>query len=231
MRIEHNEGTTTPEQNLSVASYKEKIQSALLRGFVLCPYKIVRQASDRLVKSDFKDFFANDAQNIKGALQDFDSLLDIGSGYGYLGDALQRENPEAFIVNTDIVNEHQGNTRFVIADGKELPFNDNSFDVVTLFYVLHHTDASREALQESRRVSRNRVLVQEDAYNGVFERLVSWLHIYTWQPDKPLSSIKTRSDQEWQALFEEEGFSVVDKRPIHMKGLPITRYEYLLEQR
>lgn len=231
MRTELNEDFNSPEQKPPGNSYKEKILKALLRSFILCPYRITRIASDRLIKLDFKDFFARDVQNMKGVLQNFGSLLDVGSGYGYLGEALQEAMPEALIVNTDIVNNHQGNTKFVLADGTTLPFTDNSFDVVTLFYVLHHTDKSREVLQEARRVSSNRVVVQEDVYSNAFEHLVSWLHMYTWQPDVPLSSIKVQSDQEWRKLFEEEGFTVKNKRPIHMAGLPITRYEYLLEQR
>ena len=82
-------------------------------------------------------------------------------------------------------------------------------------------------------MSRNRVIVQEDVASTIFERFVSWLHIYTWQPEWPISSITegVRNNEKWQELFEEEDFSIQNKRRIRMLGLPITRYEYLLEQK
>lgn len=210
---------------------KERFLKLLLRSFVLSPYRFVRKAEDESIKSNFKDFFKRDAKTMRDLLKDFNSLLDIGSGYGYFGDALQEVMPEARIVNADIVNNHLGKTAFILADSRSLPFRDNSFDIVTLFHVLHHTDQSRDVLREAKRVSRDRVVIQEDAVNNPFERLVSWLHIYTWQPEWPLSRITVRNDRDWQKLFEEESFTIKNKRRIHMRGLPITRYKYLLEQK
>lgn len=230
MGIESNKSLLkNVEQRLSINLDREKLQKALLRSFVLFPYRVARRVGDRFIKADFTDYFTSDVQNINNILQRYNSLLDIGSGYGYLGEALQKLTPETIVVNSDVVNNQQGNTKFVIADGIALPFADNSFDVITLFYVLHHSEKFRDILQEAKRVSRSKILVQEDVPNNTFERLVSWLHIYTWQPDKPFSDIKTRNDQEWQDFFKEEGFKIKNKRPIHIPGLPITRYEYLLE--
>lgn len=54
----------------------------------------------------------------------------------------------------------------IIYDGKRLPFKDNSFDVVLLITVLHHTKNPEEILREAARVA-TRIIVMEDLYKNI----------------------------------------------------------------
>ena len=49
---------------------------------------------------------------------------------------------------TSLVSGH----KFVVADGRNLPFKDETFDVVVSFDVLEHIDRERKFLEESSRV-------------------------------------------------------------------------------
>lgn len=209
----------------------DRITKAVLEPLVLQPYRLARKLGDKFIQSDIRSLHRNQSRRIVEELDDFDSLLDVGSGFGYLGDALQEEKPDARIASTDVINVHKGTSEFRLGDGTSLPFDSNSFDVVTFLYVLHHMKEPRAALQEALRVSRKRVMIHEDTPSNAFQRLAEWIHIYTWQSEWPLADIKTRSDAEWQKLFQEVGFVITSRRRIKMlKLLPLRRYQYILEK-
>ena len=102
-----------------------------------------------------------------------DRVLDIGCGPGGFLAVLSRLGGE--VVGIDISTEFVSacrdtierlglrNARALCAPAAELPFPDDSFDVVLLIDVLHHMDAVEPALREVKRVLRpgGRVLVFE----------------------------------------------------------------------
>lgn len=173
-------------------------------------------------------FFPKVAERLAGELGDAELVLDFGSGKGYFGDALQEAMPDAKIVSTDIGNDHQGETPFVLASGDALPFKDKTFDAATIFYVLHHFDQPELALREAMRVS-SRLIVQEDTYRNAWQRKWYQLHIDSYQLNSPESGGGVKTDAEWQELFAREGLAITAKRRVHKVGYPVTRWEYQLE--
>jgi SAM-dependent methyltransferase len=85
-------------------------------------------------------------------------VLEIGGGRGGLTALLF---PRARVVNVDVdpryacdpPNRHE-TVRFVCADAAALPFEPDTFDVVTMFDVLEHVSDDRRAVQEARRALR-----------------------------------------------------------------------------
>lgn len=176
-----------------------------------------------------KHFFPKQARRLKDLLKNPTSILDIGSGTGYFADALKNEMPETLIISTDIENKHKGGNPFVVANSNSLPFADNSFDVVTIFYLLHHTIDPKNILLEAQRVSKDKVIVQEDSYSNGFERFMLNMHIRSYQLGSPLSAISSvHTSREWEDLFKESEFQITQKHRIHKIGYPVTRYEYVL---
>lgn len=176
-----------------------------------------------------KHFFPRQARRLKDLLNNPRSILDVGSGTGYFADALKNKISEALVVCTDVENKHKGKNPFIITNSNSLPFADNSFDIVTMFYMLHHTIDPKNVLIETRRVSKDKVIIQEDSYSNRFERFMYDIHLRSYKLGSPLSSISSvRTTKEWEDLFREAGFDITQKRHIHKIGYPVTRHEYVL---
>jgi len=94
--------------------------------------------------------------------------LDIATGLGWATTGLIRLDPSARIVALDYdrtilprtreyLREHgaAGSCGLCRADGKNLPFRDESFDLVLCLYGLHHFRGYFEALREIARVLKS----------------------------------------------------------------------------
>jgi len=173
-------------------------------------------------------FFPKQARRLSKQLDNPELILDIGSSKGYLGDALQSAMPKTKVISTDVCNDHQGHTPFVVASGDALPFADKTFDASTLFYVLHHFDRPGDALQEAKRVSK-KIIVQEDTYRNKWQKWWYELHVNSYQLNSSKYGTSVKTDAEWHELFEREGLTVTEKRRVRKVGYPVTRYEYQLE--
>lgn len=97
--------------------------------------------------------------------RDVQSALDVGCGSGfstfYMGQ--QVADIWAFDRSNRMLADHplKGQHKLVIADALQLPFADNSFDLVYGWEILHHIARPEDALAEMARVSRTYVLVAE----------------------------------------------------------------------
>jgi SAM-dependent methyltransferase len=103
-----------------------------------------------------------------------------------------------------------------VADGRALPFEDDSFDVAHASLVLHHLEPDEAAafLGEMRRVARVGVIVN-DLARGRFRWLMAWLalHAATRNPltrhDGPLSVRRAYTPGEAEDLLGRAGLRVV----------------------
>ena len=137
-------------------------------------------------------------------------ILDVGSGVGIFSDVLQNA-VSAQVMCTDVVDHHAGKALFIRGNGDQLPFPDKSVDTVTLLYVLHHTDHPEKLLREAHRISRERIIVHEDVYQNLIEKLWLVSHIASFKFVSPQSGFTLKTDREWEALFKENGFHVDDQ--------------------
>jgi SAM-dependent methyltransferase len=96
------------------------------------------------------------------------SILDVGCGEGIVTERFARLLPRARILGIDaetatLQDEWQkrqlDNLSFQTASAYELPFEDNSFELVCAIEVLEHLERPREALAEMSRVSSRSLLV------------------------------------------------------------------------
>lgn len=92
-------------------------------------------------------------------------VLEIGSGAGAMAAELLKKNPSAILTVTDIdpvmvdaaaarLAKFGDRAHVQSADVTALPFEDNSFDNVVSFLMLHHVIEWRAALDEIARVLR-----------------------------------------------------------------------------
>ena len=88
----------------------------------------------------------------------FEDILEVGGGEGGLTALLY---PRSQVTNIDLNPQYaqascnqQERVRFVCGDATALPFDNNSFDAVTMFDLLEHVPDDRKAISEALRVLR-----------------------------------------------------------------------------
>ena len=91
-------------------------------------------------------------------------VLDVGGGTGVMAEQLLRRYPAARLTVTDLDEAmiatartrlaRRRDVRVTIADVTRLPFDDESFDVVTSFLMLHHVIEWEAAVTQFARVLR-----------------------------------------------------------------------------
>jgi SAM-dependent methyltransferase len=118
------------------------------------------------------------------------SGLDIATGGGHVARRLRESGAD--VVSADRAPGMQPD---VVCRAEELPFEDESFDVVTVRIAPHHFDDVQEAVREMARVSRDRVVIQDTLYESEeLERIYSL---------RDPSHVRCYSEAEWRGLLAD----------------------------
>lgn len=125
--------------------------------------------------------------------------LDVATGGGHV--ARRLEEAGAAVVSVDPA---PGMRPTVVAPAEHLPFADGSFDVVACRIAAHHFDDVRAAVRELGRVSRGRVIVQDNVFIGEEVEQAEKLRDPT--------HVRCYSEDEWRGFFADAGLEVVDAR-------------------
>jgi len=172
-------------------------------------------------------------RSLRKHLEGADTLLDCGSGSMRVAKLIEkRQGLKAY--GTDVIHLKAGHTRFCLCAGEHLPFADNSFDVVTLMFVLHHTTDAAVAIKECARVARKRVVILEDIYSHPLEK--EWLKFldvlgnFTISLDMPFP-FTFKSVAEWERVFADLGLHLAASERIVPSPLRPSRHRlFLLEK-
>ena len=183
---------------------------------------------DRIIARRFdKEFFDGDRKNGYGGyyynskfwtevvkdlnnfykLKNGSKILDIGCGKGFMLFDFMKLNPNFVLEGIDIsdyaiTNAVPGVKKFLkIGDAKNLPYEDNSFDLVISINTTHNLEINqcKKALSEMERVSRKDKYLIVDAYSNEIEKD----RIFAWN----LTAKTILSTNEWINLFEEAGYT------------------------
>lgn len=101
---------------------------------------------------------------------DVKSVLDIGSGTGRAIEFIKNKRPDITIVGIEPVDElrevgySKGLSReeLIGGNGASLPYDDNEFDLVTEFSVLHHVRRPESVVAEMLRVANKAIFISDD---------------------------------------------------------------------
>jgi len=148
----------------------------------------------------------------EGVVQDFvreygltsqSSVLDVGCAKGFFLYDLQRAVPGITVKGLDISSYAIKNSKqevkrnLIVGDAREMPFPDNSFDLVVSINTVHNLDREgcKQALIEIERVSRKDTFITVDAYRTDIEKE----RMFDWN----LTALTIMSDREWKEFFLE----------------------------
>jgi len=134
-------------------------------------------------------------------------VLDIGCAKGFMMHDFKKLMPNMDIRGIDIseyaIEKAMDDMKpFVqVADAKELPFEDNSFDLVIAINTLHNLplEECKQGFREIMRVTKKDAFVINDAWNNDAEkeRMLDW----------NLTAVTYMHADEWRSFFEEVGYT------------------------
>ena len=128
-----------------------------------------------------------------------ETALDVATGGGHVARRLREAG-----VNVVTVDSAPGMQPDVVSRSEDIPFADESFDVVVCRVAAHHFDDVPKAVSEMARVSRDRVIVvdnlflDDDAEEA--DRVRDPSHVKNW------------SEGEWRGFFASAGLQVDEAR-------------------
>lgn len=183
---------------------------------------------DRFIARQFgKEFFDGDRKNGYGGfsymsrfwepviptfkehfnLDENSKVLDVGCAKGFMLFDLKEAIPNITIEGIDISSYAIENAKdevkqfLKVGNAKELPYEDNAFDVVISINTIHNLerDDCAKALQEIERVSCGKSFITVDAYRNEEEKEA----MYAWN----LTAKTIMSVDEWIAFFDEVGYT------------------------
>jgi SAM-dependent methyltransferase len=135
------------------------------------------------------------------------SVLDVGCAKGFMMHDFKQLLPKMTIAGIDIsqyaydhaIEDMQPYIR--VGNAKELPYPDNSFDLVICINTVHNLplEECKQALREIQRVTRKDAFVTMDAWrnDAERERLLKW----------NLTALTYMHVDDWKKLFAEVGYT------------------------
>lgn len=144
------------------------------------------------------------------------TVLDVGCGEGYVAAELARGGASVSMVDIVDIRRVAGGT-FRRFDGTHLPFDDGTFDLVMLNFVLHHVpdDGKIALLREAARVSRDKIFIMEDTPRNALDRWMNDQHGRRFREriasNAPFGFLTRR---EWEWLFRGLGFPSCESRSL-----------------
>lgn len=153
------------------------------------------------------------ALEIANVIPRLSSVLDVGCGNGYITHHLSAMLGSS-VVGIDLGEATEASIDYRRFDGRCFPVEDQSFDAISLCYVLHHAQDLEVIMSELRRVLRagGVAVVYEDIPDIWWDRLVCWTHNLKWR--KRTGPCTFRNEQEWRTVFAAAGFEIVNERQL-----------------
>ena len=135
------------------------------------------------------------------------SVLDVGCAKGFMlydmmkmidGIKIQGIDISDYAINNSL---NEVKNYLSVANALDLPFEENSFDLVISITTIHNLDRDGciQALKEIERVSRKNSFITVDAYCNEEEKKL----MYDWN----LTAKTILHEDEWKVLFYEAGYT------------------------
>jgi len=137
---------------------------------------------------------------------DVTSILDYGCGDGYLAKGISITHPTVRFKGLDVVSFEDKHITTTIYDGEHIPFPNNSFDLVMVADVLHHTENIGEELIKISRLSKKYIVIKdhlcESWWDALVLRVMDWVGNKSYGVSLPYNYIGAK---QWNVLFQSCG--------------------------
>lgn len=184
---------------------------------------------DKMTKSVYEDAYRLSIKKAKEILEPHQQVLEIGCGTGIItfGIADSVENITAIDISPKMIEVakeknkrlNKNNIDFNAADGYELPYQDEEFDVILLFNVLHMIKEPKRQLSEIYRLLKKDgyLITATDCYGEVVslkEKLLLLLKKFL-NKIGILPYLKNYKKDDLINLFENMDFQFIEDAILH----------------
>lgn len=156
-----------------------------------------------------KDVFAKAAKVLMKQFPGEGKILDIGCGYGFFLSQMKAKGWQTCGIDvSETAISYASNRSLDVALGTldNIKYEDNSFDAITLFYVLEHLPDPLKTLHEIRRILKpNGLLLLRVPHTTPIVRILSLLGIKNNLYDPPFH-LNDFSHVTIKAILEKAGF-------------------------
>jgi len=174
----------------------------------------------------------NTFQYLKGYLKKSDFILDVGSGTGILAELIKKEI-RSTIRCIDVTNINKTNLSLIIFNGKNIPFNDNTFSVVLCCFVLHHSQNQEKLIKEMKRVSKSKIFIFEDIPLTFFDRIMFKFHSLHSEMRYKSRRLEFHNMEEWKEIFEKNNLNIekiIEIKKSRQLWYPVSRRLFILKK-
>lgn len=150
---------------------------------------------------------------------DYNKLLDIGSGTGYLINMLKDKEIAEFYgldLSEEMIKIAKSkkikNAEFILGSANKLPFDDDTFDIVTCIQSFHHYPYPNEAMREAYRVLKKGGLyiLSDTGVGGI----AAWIDNHILFKIMKSGDCHTENKEGISKLMIKNRFEVIDKKQI-----------------
>ena len=107
------------------------------------------------------------------------TVLDVGCGDGLLARAVMDQRPDVTVTGIDVLVREQTHIPVEPFDGRAIPAESGSYDIVMFIDVLHHVEDPLILLREAGRVARDAIVIKDHTKNGLLAgptlRFMDWV--------------------------------------------------------
>ncbi len=148
------------------------------------------------------------------------TVLDIAAGGGHVTKLLAPQVKEVYATDLTVemlkeakqfLDVYASNIHFIVADAENLPFLDESFDLVTCRIAAHHFPDAKEFLKESHRVLKpggKLLLIDNIAPDeSNFDEFIN-----TLERLRDSSHVRCYTRNEWESWIDETGLVLVKSK-------------------
>jgi len=148
------------------------------------------------------------------------SVLDFGCGNMYTAIELLKTVPDLKITGLDVVKDQNLDDKmladkrlsFKLLTTKEIPFPDNTFDVVVALATMHHTVDPEYYLAELKRIIKptGAIILIEEMYIHLLDKV--WISSQDWLLNKMKAGVPVplnfRSHKHYLAEFKKQNLKI-----------------------
>ena len=138
------------------------------------------------------------------------SVLDVGSGDGTIANIWKQKRADLKVEGIDVFVRPTTLIPVRKFDGKTIPFEDKSVDVVSFVDVLHHADNAIQLLQEASRVAKSLVLIKDHLSENRFDHFT--LAAMDWVGNAPYGVsllYNYWSRRQWEHAYNSAGLTEI----------------------
>jgi ubiquinone/menaquinone biosynthesis C-methylase UbiE len=180
------------------------------------------------------------ADYLSKLIPDNSSVLDFGCGNMYTAVELLKTLPNLQVTGLDVVKDQNLDDKFLsdkrlsfkLLTTKEIPFPDNTFDVVVALATMHHTVDPEYYLSELKRIIKPTgcIILIEEMYLHLLDK--AWISSQDWLLNKMKAGVPVplnfRSHKHYLNEFKKQGLKIVFEDGIRSSVTYMHVYVYKL---